>query len=119
MPLLQKELDNFQQWWNNHRVRTQAKKDMPSGHVPSFALQYPSQLNGVDCRIEVPKEAVTQLREILEEDTGMSREECFRWYSDEFAQTALTTWESIGKPAVSLDNAWDVFAQMSSLIVHT
>jgi len=92
---------------------------MPSGHVPSFALEYPSQLNGIDCRIEIPKEAVTQLREFLEEDTGVSREECFRWYSDEFAQTASTTWESIGKPAVNLGNAWDVFEQMAPLILHT
>ncbi|KAE9384785.1 hypothetical protein BT96DRAFT_1094787 [Gymnopus androsaceus JB14] len=90
------------------KIRNQVKKDMP----------YPSQLNGIDCCIEIPKEAVTQLCEFLEEDTGVSREECFRWYSNEFAQTASTTWESIGKPAVNFGSAWDVFAQMAPLILQ-
>ncbi|KAJ3933586.1 MAG: hypothetical protein NXY57DRAFT_998045 [Lentinula lateritia] len=116
IPLVQDELANFQRWWNNHRVRTQENKMMPSGHVPSFALEYPSTLNGVDCRIEVPKEAIARLREFLEEETNKSREEFFRWYPDDFANAASSTWEAIGKPVIRLETAWDVFSQMMPLI---
>lgn len=116
IPLVQDELANFQRWWNNHRVRTQENKMMPSGHVPSFALEYPSTLNGVDCRIEVPKEAIARLREFLEEETNKSREEFFRWYPDDFAKAASSTWEAIGKPVIRLETAWDVFSQMMPLI---
>ncbi|KAJ4492029.1 hypothetical protein C8J55DRAFT_533979 [Lentinula edodes] len=116
IPLVQDELVNFQRWWNNHRVRTQENKMMPSGHIPSFALEYPSILNGVDCRIEVPKEAIARLREFLEEETNKSREEFFRWYPDDFAKAASSTWEAIGKPVIRLETAWDVFSQMMPLI---
>lgn len=115
VPLLQHELNEFQKWWNGHRVRRQPAKLMPSGHVPSFALDYPAEFQGTDCRIEVPKEAVGRLREFLEEDT-ISREECFQWYSNEFADVASAAWNTLGCPIICLASAWDVFAQMAPLV---
>ncbi|KAJ7504880.1 hypothetical protein B0H11DRAFT_1627105, partial [Mycena galericulata] len=65
-PVIQAELDDFVQWWNNHRVRHQHEKIMPSGHVPSHAMDYPELFGGLDCRIKIPPEAITDLREQLE-----------------------------------------------------
>ncbi|KAF9071485.1 hypothetical protein BDP27DRAFT_1419053 [Rhodocollybia butyracea] len=103
-------------WWNHHRVRSQSAKLMPSGHVPGYAFDHPAEFDGMDCRISIPKEAVTRLRGFLEEDTQLSREECFRWYPDDFSQRALSAWESVGSPKVDLSSAWDVFIQIAPLV---
>ncbi|KAJ7836563.1 hypothetical protein B0H14DRAFT_2255196, partial [Mycena olivaceomarginata] len=31
VPIIQEQLDEFRAWWNNHRVRLQRDKNMPSG----------------------------------------------------------------------------------------
>ncbi|KAJ7203250.1 hypothetical protein GGX14DRAFT_317297, partial [Mycena pura] len=64
-PLIQAELDEFAEWWNNHRVRHQHEKIMPSGHVPAHAMQYPELFGALDCQIKVPQQAVDMLREEL------------------------------------------------------
>ena len=96
VPLVQQELNAFCKYWNNHRIRKQDQKLMPSGHVPSHTMEYPEQYGGIDCRIEIPKEAVTELRNFLEEDTGKSREECLQWYSDDFAVLAELHQQNLG-----------------------
>ncbi|KAJ3818167.1 hypothetical protein F5880DRAFT_1511191 [Lentinula raphanica] len=116
VPLIQNALANFRQWWNNHRIRIQNNKLMPSGHVPSFALEYPSALKGIDCQIKIPKEVIEQLRKFLEEETHVSRQECFRWYTEEFGEDASAAWQTIGKPSINLDTAWDVFSQIASIV---
>ena len=89
---------------------------MPSGHVPAHAMDYPSQYGGIDCRIEIPKEAVSQLRQLLVEDTGKTRDDCFQWYSDEFAVWAQLAFEEIGQPNLTLDSAWHVFKRMALML---
>ncbi|KAJ7877573.1 hypothetical protein B0H14DRAFT_2342283, partial [Mycena olivaceomarginata] len=38
-PLVQAELDEFRTYWNQHRIRSQAEKNMPSGHVPADLIE--------------------------------------------------------------------------------
>ncbi|KIK56381.1 hypothetical protein GYMLUDRAFT_1016107 [Collybiopsis luxurians FD-317 M1] len=114
--LFQQELDAFCRYWNNHTIRRQDTKLMPSGHVPAHAMDNPSQYGGIDCRIEVPKEAVSQLRQVLVEDTDKTRDDCFQWYSDEFAVWAQLAFEEIGRPNLTLESAWDVFRRMALMI---
>lgn len=118
VPLIQAQLDEFVRYWNLHRVRSQPNKHMPSGHVPAYALQHPEEFGGVDCRIAVPKEAVDQLRKFLEEDSNKTRAECFQWFTDDFGALAKEVYESIGKPVLTLDSAWQVFIQMSPMLAN-
>ncbi|KAF9450494.1 hypothetical protein P691DRAFT_846664 [Macrolepiota fuliginosa MF-IS2] len=42
IPLIQEELNWFHDYWNNHRIRKQAHKTIPSSHSPADALCHPS-----------------------------------------------------------------------------
>ncbi|KAJ6505427.1 hypothetical protein C8R45DRAFT_923707 [Mycena sanguinolenta] len=119
VPLIQHDLDEFRAWWNSHRVRLQPDKNMLSGHVPAYVFEHPSHVGGIDCRIQIPKEAVKELRGYLTEDVG-SRDSHFQWsgLTVEFEALATHTWAQVGSPVISLDTAWDVFSQMSDVIEH-
>ncbi|KAJ7886271.1 hypothetical protein B0H13DRAFT_2535228, partial [Mycena leptocephala] len=119
VPLIQHELDEFREWWNVHRVRLQADKNMPSGHIPAHIFEHPSHVGGIDCRICIPQEAVVELRGYLTDEVG-SRESHLGWpgVTVEFEALAAAAWAQIGSPIMSLDSAWDVFSQMSAIIEH-
>ncbi|KAJ6480196.1 hypothetical protein C8R45DRAFT_933130 [Mycena sanguinolenta] len=115
VPLLQAQLDEFCVYWNNHRVRTQKDKNMPSGHVPADAFSHPGNYGGLDCRIHVPPAAVEDMRNILTAEVG-PKDEHLSWFGAEFGQVAQGIYEQIGKPTLSLETAWDVFQKMVPLI---
>ncbi|KAF5340250.1 hypothetical protein D9611_007779 [Ephemerocybe angulata] len=65
VPLVQKELDEFKSYWNNHKIRRQAEKRMPSEHVPLDALEHPEVYDGINCLIKIPKDGQDVAREYL------------------------------------------------------
>ncbi|KAJ7512435.1 hypothetical protein B0H11DRAFT_2151906 [Mycena galericulata] len=111
------QLDEFRAWWNQHRVRLQWDKNMPSAHVPAHVFEHPSHVGGIDCRIRIPKEAVSELRGYLTEEVG-SRESHLGWpgITAEFETMAQAAWVDVEKPNMSLESAWDIFAKMSAVI---
>ncbi|KII92854.1 hypothetical protein PLICRDRAFT_104049 [Plicaturopsis crispa FD-325 SS-3] len=113
--IIQAELDEFRTWWNQHRVRYQQDKNMPSGHVPIDVLEHPKSQGGLDCRVRVPAEAIAELREQLVEEVG-PRDSHLAWVTAEFAALAGEAYNSVGRPALNLDSAWDVFSAMSNVI---
>ncbi|KAF7301184.1 hypothetical protein MIND_00682900 [Mycena indigotica] len=110
--LVQAELDDFRSYWNSHKIRYQADKIMPSGHVPSDAAEHPQLFGGINCFIKVPVATVEDLRAALSDEVG-PREQHLRWVSPEFEQFAQTVYESLGRPDLTLASSWDVFSQMS------
>ncbi|KAJ7711841.1 hypothetical protein B0H16DRAFT_1667713 [Mycena metata] len=117
VPVIQHELDEFWHRWNTHRIRVQPDKNMPSGHAPAHVLEHPSHVGGIDCRIQIPREAVDELREYLTEEVG-SWDSHLRWLgvTVEFERMAEEVWVRIGSPTLLLESAWDVFAEMSAVI---
>ncbi|KAJ7638088.1 hypothetical protein B0H17DRAFT_960876 [Mycena rosella] len=120
MQLIQHELDEFRAWWNQHRVRLQHDKNMPSGHVPTHAREHPTHFRlvtiythfgGIDCRIHIPKEAVAEIRGYLTEEVG-SRESHLGWpgVTAEFKATATAALAGIGGPTITLESAWNITA---------
>ncbi|KAJ7618698.1 hypothetical protein FB45DRAFT_755655, partial [Roridomyces roridus] len=114
-PIIQMELDNFRLWWNNHRVRHQHEKIMPSGHVPALTMEYPELFGALDCRISVPAEAVQLLRDELDEAEG-SRAKYQTWPGPRFNITATEVYEQIGAPELTLETSWDVFVLMAEAL---
>ncbi|KAJ6543776.1 hypothetical protein DFH09DRAFT_1321960 [Mycena vulgaris] len=113
--LIQSLLDEFRTYWNQHTIRVQPEKEMPSGHAPADALEHPGLFGGLDCGIRVPKEAIQELRDALTEEVGPR--ECFlTWVGPEFDQTATVVFGSLGISKITLENSWDVFAEMSRRI---
>ncbi|KAJ6600292.1 hypothetical protein DFH09DRAFT_1271197 [Mycena vulgaris] len=54
-PIIQSLLDEFRTHWNQHTIRAQPEKEMPSGHAPADAFEHPGLFGGLDCGIQVPK----------------------------------------------------------------
>ncbi|KAJ6489689.1 hypothetical protein C8R47DRAFT_977824 [Mycena vitilis] len=114
-PLVQAELDEFRTWWNQHQIRPQANKNMPSGHVPADALEHPEFYGGINCFIKVPPETITELRHFLTQEVG-PRSEHLDWVDAEFAVLAETVHKSLGSPHITLETSWEVFKKMSVAI---
>ncbi|KAF9440549.1 hypothetical protein P691DRAFT_793250 [Macrolepiota fuliginosa MF-IS2] len=112
VPLIQQELDKFVMYWNNHKIRKQKDKMMPSSHIPDDALHHPSLHGGEPCLIQVPQDAQAELRTILSEEVGR-RDVHFSWYSEDFHAYASAVYETLGSPQLSLTNAWNIFALMT------
>ncbi|KAJ7196270.1 hypothetical protein GGX14DRAFT_575083 [Mycena pura] len=112
-PLLQAQLDDFRTYWNQHTIRPQPEKDMPSGHAPSDALEHPGLFGGIDCGIRVPKDAIQEFRDALSEEVG-PRESYLAWVSPEFEQLAQDVFRSLDVAEITIQNSWDVFRDMSA-----
>lgn len=112
MPLIQQELDKFRDYWNNHKIRKQAQKLMPSGHIPTDALCYPILFGGRSCLICVPEEAQMDMHNILTEEVGQC-DKHLSWYSEDFHQEASVAYGAIGSPQLSLGSAWEIFTMMA------
>ncbi|KAJ7021265.1 hypothetical protein C8F04DRAFT_1314842 [Mycena alexandri] len=114
-PLVQAELNEFRTWWNQHQIRSQRNKNMPSGHVPADALEHPEFYGGINCFIKVPKEMIVELREFLTEEVG-PRSKHLDWVDAEFATLAKSVHDALGSPQITLTNSWEIFKEMSTLI---
>ncbi|KAJ6535294.1 hypothetical protein DFH09DRAFT_1249931 [Mycena vulgaris] len=106
------ELDDFRTYWNQHKIRPQPGKHMPSSHVPADALTHPEFYGGISCFIKVPQEMIKELRAFLTEEVG-PREEHLRWVAEDFAAIAEEVHKSLGSPTITLENSWVIFKQMS------
>ncbi|KAI0739762.1 hypothetical protein C8Q80DRAFT_1274789 [Daedaleopsis nitida] len=108
-PLLQEHLDLFREYWNNHRIRTQSDKALPSGTSPRHMVLAPEAVRATakDCSIKVRMELVHELREELNPE--ISRNEAYAFVDDEFQAMADAVYIAMGSPAITLSNAWDVF----------
>jgi hypothetical protein len=52
------------------------------------------------------------LVDALRENIPKSREECYRWVSDEFDANVWEVYEQIGQPKFLLTEGWTIFFQM-------
>ncbi|KAK6966975.1 hypothetical protein R3P38DRAFT_2815563 [Favolaschia claudopus] len=107
-PLVQRSLDTFCNQQNNHRVRRQDDKLLPSGGTPNQFCANPMKYNGVDCLIKVPAKNIDEL---LDEARETAREH-MRYVDDDFDILACEAYEALNKPAITLQSAWVVFRAM-------
>ncbi|KAJ7882120.1 hypothetical protein B0H13DRAFT_2235504 [Mycena leptocephala] len=101
-------LDDFVDYWNNHKIRTQRNKLLPSGVSPNYICDFPQRFGRTNFAVQAPQDLVEALRQNIPK----SREECHRWVSDEFDAQAWEVYERIGAPKFVLTEGWTVFCQM-------
>ncbi|KAJ7474553.1 hypothetical protein B0H11DRAFT_2428922 [Mycena galericulata] len=82
--IIQRSLDQFVDYWNNHTIRTQRNKLLPSGFSPNYICDFPDKF-------------------------GLTR---YRWVSDEFDVRAWEIYQFIGAPNFILTDGWTIFCQM-------
>ncbi|KAJ3742547.1 hypothetical protein DFH05DRAFT_1536392 [Lentinula detonsa] len=109
--IIQKELDIFTAYWNNHRIRYQAEKPNASGTTPSNAFALPKSVSAQaeQCGIVIDKFVVDALRK----EIPVSREEAMRYVSDEFCERAKAIYRQIGSPQLKAAVGWSIFTAMA------
>jgi hypothetical protein len=99
-------LDTLKDNFNNHRVRKDKNKKLPSGTSPNISMAlYPSH-GGENCLQAVD---VNVVRALAEEIGG---EDLIRFVSAEYAAHAEGVLAQLGVVMVTLENVWNVFTTM-------
>ncbi|KAF8144945.1 hypothetical protein K438DRAFT_1910892 [Mycena galopus ATCC 62051] len=106
--IVQYSLDDFVDHWNNHKIRTQRNKALPSGVSPKFICDFPERFGLTHFGTPAPQDLV----DTLHQNIPKSREECYRWVSDEFEVRASDIYDHIGAPKLVPTNGWTIFCQM-------
>ncbi|KAJ7758934.1 hypothetical protein DFH07DRAFT_701626, partial [Mycena maculata] len=106
--IVQRSLDKFVDYWNNHKIRTQCNKLLPSGFSPNYVCDFPDKFGLTHFGVPAPQHFVDALRENI----PRSRAECYRWVSDEFEGQAWAVYEHIGRPEFLLTEGWTIFCKM-------
>lgn len=109
-PVMQQELNKFMNYANNHKIRKQKEKRLPSGVSPIYAYTCPNRFGGRECLQPVCMQVIEGLMKDLEPE--------MKAYSDwgvprEFADVAEQLLVAIGVPKVEMSNAWLVFTSLS------
>ncbi|KAJ8081664.1 hypothetical protein PM082_007510 [Marasmius tenuissimus] len=111
-PIVQNALNRFADYWNNHVIRYQKEKQMPSGVAPMLLFEDPYAHQGERFSIPIPNGATQALRESLPN----TRAEALDFVTPEFNDWAFHIYNEIGAPEVDAHNAWTVFRQMENAI---
>ncbi|KAJ7042660.1 hypothetical protein C8F04DRAFT_1076673 [Mycena alexandri] len=106
-PAIQRDLDRFCHQQNNHRVRYQADKKLPSGGTPNEFDKNPQSYGGTPSLIKVDAEVIQELLDGCEE--GYKR---MRYVDEDFADLAEEAYTALGRPGINLQTAWGVFRAM-------
>ena len=108
-PLVQERLDEYRQYWNNHTVRRQKKKDLPSGTSPTHIWTCPTNVRPTarDCRVHVRRELINELRNQIGGEEG--RRQAYEFVTPEFCAEADEAYIDLGSPPITLVGAWKLF----------
>ncbi|TRM66467.1 hypothetical protein BD626DRAFT_396352, partial [Schizophyllum amplum] len=110
VPLIQKRLNSYIEYYNGHRLARSKNKVNPSGHAPIYMMANPHDVKpgARDCRIRVRPELVRHLREAY---GGMAaRERALRFISRDFEAEADRAFQCLRLPVATLSNAWEIFS---------
>ncbi|KIJ05969.1 hypothetical protein PAXINDRAFT_20810 [Paxillus involutus ATCC 200175] len=108
--LIQQELDQLMDHFNNHVVRRDKKKKLPSGVSPNVAFALHDQYGGENCLQKVDRAVVKHLME----DIG--GEDLIRFLDIGYAAHAQTVYDSLNFTSLTLQNVWAVFSAMLPLM---
>ena len=108
-PLLQERLDEYREYWNNHTVRRQKDKDLPSGTSPVHIWTCPTDVRPTarDCRVNVRRDMIQELRNGIGGEEGRRR--AYQFVTPEFQAAADGAYADLGYPRITLATAWAVF----------
>ncbi|KAJ7118128.1 hypothetical protein C8R44DRAFT_625780, partial [Mycena epipterygia] len=110
--IVQIGLDEFVDYFNNKKTRKQRRCILPSGVAPNVVFDMPGDYGLENLAIPVAQEAIDELRTLI--DT--SREEAYRWVSDEFDALASEVYIQLGCPKLEALSGWAIFNAMAPLV---
>ncbi|KAJ7495784.1 hypothetical protein B0H11DRAFT_2190352 [Mycena galericulata] len=110
--IVQIGLDEFVDYFNNKKTRKQRGRILPSGVAPNVVFDMPGDYGLENLAIPVAQEAIDELRTLI--DT--SREEAYRWVSDEFDALASEVYIQLGCPKLEALSGRAIFNAMAPLV---
>ncbi|KAL0952449.1 hypothetical protein HGRIS_006718 [Hohenbuehelia grisea] len=115
-PLVQHRLDEFCEYWNNHRVSSQKKKLLPSGTSPRQMWTSPESVcaDAHDCSVYINLDTVSRLRDGIGGVEG--RAKAFAFVDPEFQALADHALGQLEYPGIDLRTAWDVFVAVVDIL---
>ncbi|KAL0945345.1 hypothetical protein HGRIS_000843 [Hohenbuehelia grisea] len=115
-PLVQHRLDEFCEYWNNHRVSSQKKKLLPSGTSPRQMWTSPESVraDAHDCSVYINLDTVSRLRDGIGGVEG--RAKAFAFVDPEFQALADDALGQLEYPGIDLRTAWDVFVAVVDIL---
>jgi len=88
---------------------------LPSGEFPIKVFKFPENYGLKHCGVKVDMEVVQHLQGTLEK----TKEDCFRWVSDEFDIQAQAAYEELRRPELKIVSGWSVFCSMLTILRDT
>ncbi|KAF8493812.1 hypothetical protein JB92DRAFT_2749807 [Gautieria morchelliformis] len=108
--LIQQELDEVKERFNNHPMHHDKNKTLPSGVSPNVAYTTYLEYGAVNCIQQVDMDVVHALKE----ETGGEELVCF--ISCQYKTHSKAVYEMLGVHKLTLQNVWDVFSHMLPLV---
>ncbi|KZV59392.1 hypothetical protein PENSPDRAFT_672386 [Peniophora sp. CONT] len=106
------ELDKFINYWNDHPIRKQKNKKMPSGATPRDVWLSPDYCGVEHVGFPIPAEVIQAKRDALR----LTREEAYCWVGEDFKKVAKAAYHAIGLPVLTISNGWSVFQRMETVL---
>lgn len=115
-PLVQERLDDFREYWNNHTVRRQKEKDLPSGTSPIHIWSCPTHMRPTarDCRVHVHRDMIRHLHDQIGGEEA--HQEAYQFVTPEFQAEADGAYADLGYPRITLKTAWTVFHAIVAVV---
>lgn len=110
--VIQKELNELKDHFNNHIVRRDRSKLIPSGVAPNVVFSLHEQYGGEDCLQPVDPGVIHQLMEEL------GGEELIQFVSLAYASKAQAIFNTLHIQNLTLQNVWHVFQAMLPLMTE-
>ncbi|KAJ7792691.1 hypothetical protein B0H14DRAFT_3160043 [Mycena olivaceomarginata] len=98
---------------SNKKTRKQRGRILPSGVAPNVVFDMPGDYGLENLAIPVAQEAIDELRTLIE----TSREEAYRWVSDEFDALSSEVYIQLGCPKLEALLGWAIFNAMAPFSV--
>ncbi|KDQ58206.1 hypothetical protein JAAARDRAFT_57951 [Jaapia argillacea MUCL 33604] len=104
--LIQKELDKQMERFNNHKIRYDKNKLLPSGVSPNVAYSLYDQFSGQQCLQPVNRNLICQLMDEL------GGEDLIQFVSVKYATCTTAVFDSLSFGMLTFQNVWEVFLEM-------
>ncbi|KAJ6505044.1 hypothetical protein C8R45DRAFT_923352 [Mycena sanguinolenta] len=110
LKIIQRSLDDFIDYWNNHKIRTPRNKLLPSGVSPKYIWDFPEKFGLTHFGAPAPPQSIAT----LQQNIPKSRDKCYCWVSDEFNLRAWAVYVHIGEPKLILTDGWNYILRDAS-----
>ncbi|TFK58765.1 hypothetical protein BDN72DRAFT_966259 [Pluteus cervinus] len=104
--LIQQELDTFRDHANNHTVRLDRHKALPSGTSPNIAYSLCHKWGGENCLKPVD---VAVVKRLMDEVGG---DGLIQFVTPEYAEKAQAIYDALDIQNITFENVWGVFSRM-------